>query len=206
MDASTPAPRITAKGQITRQRIISTAAGLFHLHGISATRLDDVKDAAGVSSSQLYLYFADKDALVKAVIAYQTDMMVDIQRTANFKTKAGRRAWRDAIVDTQRRRNCEGGCPLGSLTYEVTKPDADAREIIAASFRRWQEILESDLRMLQSSGKLSYEQTPQKLAMASIAAVQGGLLLCHAQRSTEPLEAALDSILEFIDALSLPAH
>ena len=204
MDASTTAPRITAKGQITRQRIITTAAELFHLNGMSTTRLDDVKDAAGVSSSQLYLYFADKEALIDAVIAHQIDAMLGVQRAANFKTKAGRRAWRDKIVDSLRKRDCKGGCPLGSLSYEVAKHDTDARDAIAASFHRWQEILESDLRMLQSSGKLSYDQTAQALAMAMIAAVQGGLLLSHLQRSTEPMEAALDSMLALIDTLSLP--
>ena len=34
--------------------------------------LDDVIAAAGVSKSQLYHYFADKDDLVRAVIARQT--------------------------------------------------------------------------------------------------------------------------------------
>lgn len=34
--------------------------------------LDDVIAAAGVSKGQLYHYFADKDDLVRAVIAHQT--------------------------------------------------------------------------------------------------------------------------------------
>ena len=36
---------------------------------MAGTTLDDVKAAAGVSGSQMYHYFPDKDELVQAVIA-----------------------------------------------------------------------------------------------------------------------------------------
>ena len=64
-------PRLTARGERVRTRIVEVAAALIHERGVAATTLDDVKAAAGVSGSQLYHYFPDKSDLVHAVIGYQ---------------------------------------------------------------------------------------------------------------------------------------
>jgi AcrR family transcriptional regulator len=40
-------------------------------HGVAGTSMDDVRSASGTSKSQLYHYFADKTALVCAVVAVQ---------------------------------------------------------------------------------------------------------------------------------------
>ena len=69
MDNDTSARRrITPKGERTRARIVEKAAALIHERGVAGTFLEDVKAAAGVSGSQLYHYFPDKDELVQAVI------------------------------------------------------------------------------------------------------------------------------------------
>ena len=64
-------PRLTAKGERTRARIVEAAAGLIFERGVAGTSLDDIRSAAGVSGSQLSHYFAGKDELVQAVIGYQ---------------------------------------------------------------------------------------------------------------------------------------
>jgi AcrR family transcriptional regulator len=77
MSSTAPGPRrsgeLTRKGQQTRQRIVAAAAGLILQQGVAGTTLDDVRAEAGVSSSQIYHYFADKEALVRAVVDYQAD-------------------------------------------------------------------------------------------------------------------------------------
>ena len=68
-------PRLTAKGERTRARIVAAAAGLIYERGVASTTLDDVKAAAGVSGSQMYHYFPDKDELLQAVISHQADVI-----------------------------------------------------------------------------------------------------------------------------------
>lgn len=48
--------------------IVRAALHLFALRGFAATRLDDVATQAGISKGTLYLYFANKDALFRAVV------------------------------------------------------------------------------------------------------------------------------------------
>ena len=78
------AGRLTAKGERTRGRIVAAAARLMHEGGVAETTIEDVKAAAGVSSSQLYHYFADKEALVQAVIGHQADTIVGTTEQAGW--------------------------------------------------------------------------------------------------------------------------
>jgi TetR/AcrR family transcriptional regulator, transcriptional repressor for nem operon len=130
--------KLTPKGEQTRLRIVTVAADLMFRDGVAGTTLDDVKAAAGVSSSQIYHYFADKNALVAAVIDYQTEAIVGGMEPmlARLDTLAGLRAWRDFLVGHQQELACAGGCPVGSLGAELAEVDSAARAQLAASFRR----------------------------------------------------------------------
>src|ERR1700742_4820882 len=75
-----PPRKFTAKGELTRSRIIEAAAELVFGCGVARTSIEDVQLRAGVSASQLYHYFTNKDDLIRAVIAHQTDEILAAQR------------------------------------------------------------------------------------------------------------------------------
>src|SRR6476646_3219451 len=76
---SSDRPRLTRKGAATRARIVDAAAGLIYRQGVARTTIEEVRDRAQVSSSQLYHYFDDKPALVRTVIERQADMAIGTQ-------------------------------------------------------------------------------------------------------------------------------
>jgi len=199
--AGIPSRRLTRKGQETRQRIVDAAAGLIFQQGVAHTTIDDVRAAADVSSSQLYHYFDDKPALVRAVVDHQADTMVGQQETIDFSTLDGLRAWRDWVIEHQREIDGIGGCRIGSLGSQLAETDPEARAHVAEGFRRWQATIQSGLREMHARGELTPETNPDTLALALLAALQGGLLLSQIQRDTKPLEAALDAMLELVARL-----
>jgi len=194
------AAKLTPKGSRTRQRIVDAAAELMFERGVVGTTLDEVKAAAGVSSSQLYHYFEDKPALVRAVIEQQTDAVVGTQEPllAGIDGIEGLRAWRDFVVDLERQLECRGGCPIGSLGSQLAEVDPSSRSQVSASFVRWESALQGALRSMHERGRLDREADPDALSLALLAAVQGGLLLAQIHRSTRPLETALDTVLDHI--------
>jgi TetR/AcrR family transcriptional regulator, transcriptional repressor for nem operon len=196
--AATGPAKLTARGRETRQRIVTAAAELMFKDGVAGTTLEDVKEAAAVSSSQIYHYFADKSALVLAVIEYQSETIVGGQETmfARLDTMDGLRAWRDFLVEHQRQLQCVGGCAIGSLGSELAEIDNHARASVAATFDRWEASIRSGLRQMHERGELSAD--PNDLAIATLAALQGGLLLTQMQRDTRPLEKSLDAIIAHI--------
>jgi TetR/AcrR family transcriptional regulator, transcriptional repressor for nem operon len=193
-----PAARLTPKGERTRARIVAAAARLVHEGGVADTTVEDVKAAAGVSSSQLYHYFADKDELVQAVIDHQADAIVGNTERAGLGTPEGLRAWRDLVVAQAVRSSGQGGCPLGSLGGQLAETDARARGQIADGFDRWSDALRTGLRELDAAGRLRPGLDPDAAAVTLLASLQGGLLLAQVQRDTRALATALDTFLGLI--------
>src|ERR1700733_11050069 len=117
-EGNTSTGRLTPKGVGRRARIVGAAADLMFRRGVAGTSTEDVLVAAHVSNSQLYHYFADKNALVHAVIEHQADGIIGAQRPLldQLDSLGAFQQWRDLLVDLQRQRHCEGGCPLGSLS------------------------------------------------------------------------------------------
>ena len=199
---TTPEPQpLTTKGQATRERIVQAAAGLMFQHGVAGTSTPAIRDAAGVSSSQIYHYFADKEALTRAVIEYTTQLIVGRQEEllCRLDSLAALRAWRDVVVRTIRELYYVGGCPLGSLSTELAEHDQGARAALSASFTRWSDAIRAGLAHMIDQGVLRPEADPDKLSLAMLAAVQGGLLLAQAQRDSTALEAGLDTMIERIE-------
>lgn len=196
--------RLTAKGEQTRGRIVAAAARLVHEGGVAETTIEDVKAAAGVSSSQLYHYFADKEQLVQAVIDYQADLIVANTERAGLGTPEGLRAWRDLVVAEAVASSGQGGCPLGSLGGQLAETDTTARGQVADGFGRWSDALRDGLRELHDAGRLRPGLDPDQLAVTLLASLQGGLLLAQVQRDTRALETALDTFLSLILAPEAP--
>jgi TetR/AcrR family transcriptional regulator, transcriptional repressor for nem operon len=197
------APRLTRKGEQTRERIVSTAAQLIFERGVAGTSIEDVKEGAGVSSSQLYHYFADKQALVHAVIAHQSEAIIDAQEPLLGKLDSldALRAWRDQAVAIEKQPQCRGGCPIGTLAGELAEADPAARDDIARGFARWEEAIAQGIRAMHDRGELPADVDPDRLALALLAAHQGGLILTQVRRDPAPLEASLDAMIDHVAEL-----
>jgi TetR/AcrR family transcriptional regulator, transcriptional repressor for nem operon len=191
----------TGKGQATHDRIVHAAAQLMYERGVAGTSTPAIRDAAGVSSSQIYHYFADKQALTKAVIEYQTRLIVggQEQQLGRLDSLEALRAWRDAIVELQRSLPGPAGCPLGTLVSELADHDADAHRALAESLTRWSAAIRDGLSHMVAGGVLRPDTDVERLSLATLAALQGGLLLVRAHRNTAALEAGLDAIIERIE-------
>lgn len=196
---------LTERGRATRDRIVAAAATQIHQHGVAGTSLDDVRAATATSKSQLYHYFTDKSALVRAVIELQVQQVLTAQQPelAGAHSMEGLRRWRDRLI-TLHEQDARG-CPLGRLASELTDRDPAARAALTAGFTRWQHQLATGLEIMRGHGALAPDADPQTLALGLLAAAQGGLLLAHATRSVDPLRTALDLALDSIEARTAPS-
>jgi AcrR family transcriptional regulator len=61
-------PRWARRKEARPQELLAAALDLFVERGFAVTRLEDVAKRAGVSKGTLYLYFANKEELFKAVV------------------------------------------------------------------------------------------------------------------------------------------
>jgi AcrR family transcriptional regulator len=185
----------TSRGVATRQRILDAACDLVFERGALALNLDEVLAATGTSKSQLYHYFADKSDLIRAVVSRQGERVLDLQRPALRDVDGWEtlRRWRDSVVGVVAGLDCRGGCPVGSLADELAELDELARTEAASIFERWKALLIGALRAMVVAGQLRADADVDRLALATLASLQGGLLLAKTTRTTAPLEVALDA-------------
>ena len=194
-DETSDRPRLTPKGARTRARIVDAAAALIHERGVAGTTLEDVKKSAGVSGSQMYHYFPDKNELVQAVIGYQAETIVHHQGRV-LSSANGVEAWRNMVITAAKHTKAIGGCPLGSLGGQLAENDPEARALIAAGFDQWTAVIGDALRSLHADGKIPSDVDPDDLAITLLATLQGGLLLAQVQRSIRPFEIAVNTVLD----------
>ena len=184
----------TARGRATRQRIVTAAAELMLANGVAATSVDDVLCRSHASKSQLYHYFSDKHDLVLAVTQHACSLVLGAQKQlaaiADWDDLA---ACFDRIVDTRSNRTTRLGCPLGTLAGELAATDEPARNLLAAAFTVWQRQLRDGLARMQRDGLLDHDADLDRLATATLASLQGGLLLAKTAGSRQPLRIALDA-------------
>jgi TetR/AcrR family transcriptional regulator, transcriptional repressor for nem operon len=197
--------KLTPKGRATRERIVAAAAELMSRQGVAGTTIEDIQEAAAVSTSQMYHYFADKGDLVAAVIDFQTDQVLAVQRLGLDRLECldDLHRWRDIMIDIVRSLGCVGGCPIGSLANELAEIDPLARAQLARSFAQWENMIHDGLTVIAARGELTDGTDIDQVALGMLAAIQGGLLLSQVRRTTAPLEAAFDSLIDYLRTLGV---
>ena len=194
-------PKLTRKGQATRERILECAADLIYRQGVHGTSNDALRRAAGVSGSQLNHYFPDKETLVRATLAWRAESMMGLRQDpprGPLDNMAALRAWADSYLD--RPEVLAGGCSFGSLAAEVLKSDLDVRDAVAEGFARWRAQFRDGLTAMRDHGQLRPDADPDQLATSLMAAFQGGLLLTQAARDIQPLRDARDAGLAHVES------
>lgn len=180
----------TARGRERRGAIISAAAALMYEHGVKATSVDDVLVASGCGKSQFYHYFSGKNDLVAAVLEYQFEIVLGGIHEFRLDTWSGIRAWFDSLLVGQEQRGFKG-CPVGSLTVELSASSPSLQRHVAEAFSRWENILADALASMKRKELLEPRAQPVLLAETALSAIQGGYLLSTARRDIRPMETAL---------------
>lgn len=193
--------RFTRKGLATRARIIEVAARLMFEHGIANTSIDQVRRAASVGGSQISHYFRDKRDLTRHVVqARRNDVRAfhTQPRFAGLDSLAALQAWADTCVSDIDAVYRVGGCVYGSLAGELIEADSDIHDDLSAGYDQWIEMFRSGLETMRDHGDLRPEADPRHLAVALVAAHQGGAMLTHATGDPQPLRSAVHAAVDYV--------
>lgn len=195
------AARLTRKGLATQKRIIDVTAELMFHHGVTGTSIDQVRGAAGVSGSQMSHYFRDKRDLTRQVIDARRNDVVAFHtqsRLGALDSIEALQAWADACVaeiDTVYR---QGGCVYGSLAGELMEADDEVHHDLATGYEQWIALFRAGLTAMRRRGDLRPDADPRHLAVAMVAAHQGGAMITYTTGSSEPLRTALNAAVDYV--------
>jgi AcrR family transcriptional regulator len=192
----------TVRGRATRDRIVACAAELVLTHGLDTLSTENVRQAASVSGSQMTHYFADKEALVRAVIVRQTDALLDFHRQpalGGLDSFEDFELWVELTLKFSARRTRTQAMPTyGALAGQLSKYDEPIRELLADGYRQWIALLRRGLTRMKNTGQLVDEADPAALAHVLISAHEGGSQLTGVYVKTWPDRDALTYALTYL--------
>src|SRR6267142_2499991 len=134
-------------------------------------------------------------ALMREVIAQNAELVLQVQEPHlnSLDSWKAIRTWLDSLVQLQVAGRGRGGCPIGSLVGQFAETDEQARRLLSDSFARWEQPLRQGLCSMKKRGKLDRTADPDRLATATLAAIQGGLVLTQTRRDPGQLAIALEA-------------
>ncbi|MGO4359469.1 TetR/AcrR family transcriptional regulator [Terrabacter sp. 2TAF16] len=184
------APRISARRQATRDRVLEAASEVFAERGFHGATVEDICERAGFTRGAFYSNFSSKDDLVVELSRRHSEALVDrIRRASKREHASADEVLRDvfaALADDSRERWLV-------LTTEFTLHairDADARRTWAAQQRRVRDELVSVVDEAVSRQGLTLPIPTDLFVRVAIALAQGSMT----QRLVEPRSLAVGEL------------
>lgn len=184
----------------TRAQMIESA--LWHLRrgGLAAFSVDEVVRHAGAPRGSVYHHFPDgRSQLIVEAMATAAGQLVGMIRatTADVDDPADAVAMiADAFRTAMLEADFEAGCPLATVALEARPDDVELRATIGHAFGAWQTAVAA---VLEGRGLPPGVAAAQ--AAASIAAVEGGLLLARSLRDVTAFDGAVQTHLAALRAV-----
>lgn len=170
----------------SRTRMVQSAALLLRERGLSGTSFRDVIEHSGAPRGSIYHHFPEgKRQLVREAVemsgGWVGDAIAHLDESGD--PIANLHAFLGVWADILRASDFRAGCPVVAVSVEANDDEPEVTEAAAAAFRRWTRELAAGL---ERSGMEA--EGARRLATLTVAAIEGAVVLCRAERSTQPLE------------------
>ena len=180
----------------SREKMIASTALLLREQGLTGTSFGDVLEHSGAPRGSIYHHFpGGKAELVQEAVRLARGYVAHtIERaTPDGDPIAVLRAfiatWRRTLESSDFR----AGCPVVAVAVETHDETPELRAAVADTFAAWQSTL---ARLLCDNGIPAARA--QRLATLIVAAIEGAVVICRAQHSTEALDEVANELEETV--------
>lgn len=190
------------KGELTRQRIVATAAPIFNTRGFAGSSMQDVLEAAGLEKGGLYRHFRSKEELAAEAFRYALSASVRL-RTEKLDHAHGALEQLRSLVQrfVEAPSAIPGGCPLMNTAVEADDGNPVLRDLARKGFADWRKRLCRVVREGLESGEIREGTGPRMVANTLIATLEGALMLSRLEKSRTALDDTRTSLESFLESL-----
>lgn len=182
----------------TRATIIEKANNLFYESGVEHTSFADIAQAVQISRGNFYHHFKTRDEILAAVIELRV-----------LNTRKLLEKWENDGETPFERIKCfihillanftqikHYGCPVGTLTTELTKINHQHKNAALEIFELFKEWLERQFR------ELGKKKASTKLAIHLLARVQGIAVIANAYQDEKFVDEEVKQLVSWLKTLS----
>jgi TetR/AcrR family transcriptional repressor of lmrAB and yxaGH operons len=185
----------------SRSDMVRSAAALIGSRGVSATSFSDVLATSGAPRGSIYHHFPDgKRQLAQDAVHWTSGRVLAFQsggdaRTPTHVLERFIGMWRDVVIGS----SGSAGCVVAGVAIDTASgpasDDADSGllDVVRSTFRAWVNLLEEQLHDVGLSPARA-----ATVAVTTLAAMEGALILCRAEGSVAPLDAVAGELLRMV--------
>jgi TetR/AcrR family transcriptional regulator, transcriptional repressor for nem operon len=189
----------------SKTRLLNAALQVIRAKGYSATRIEDVCEAAGLTKGSFFHHFDSKEALALAAADYWSEVTGGLFVTAPYHAPADPLDRLLAYVDFRKGLLLgelpDFTCLVGTMVQEVYDTHPALREACNKSISEHAATLIPDIREAMRQRGVAGDWTAESLALYTQASIQGAFILAKAQHSPEVASACIDHLRRYIELL-----
>lgn len=193
----------------TREKLLEAAFAVVRAKGYSATTVDELCQAAGVTKGAFFHHFESKEALGVAAAEHWSRTTGALFEQAPYHRHADPLDRVLAYVDFRKAilqgRIQEFTCLVGTMVQEAYDTHPVLREACAASITGHAATLVGDIAEAMALHGVEDEWTAESLAMHTQAVIQGAFILAKATGDAKIAVESLDHLRRYVELLFLNA-
>jgi TetR/AcrR family transcriptional repressor of lmrAB and yxaGH operons len=181
----------------TREKMIGGAALLISQRGVQGTSFSEVLELTDTPRGSIYHHFpGGKDELVAEAISLLGSVVTERIRNAEANqpeqvAEAFAQGWREFVEAT----NLKSVCVMSAVTVGAGADSEGLLPVVAAGFASWRDALADAYTRTGLS-----KSDSRRLALTSIAALEGAMIVARAEQSMEPFDAVQNDLIDLARA------
>src|SRR5579871_610792 len=208
MDTMVNEARLRRTATNARDKLLSAALDMIRAKGYSATTVDELCAAAGVTKGAFFHHFQSKEELAVAAADHWSQMTSDFFAAAPYQQLAdpldrvlGYLDFRKAILQGELP---QFTCLVGTMVQEIYVTHPEVRAACEASISAHAARIEADLAEAMHKRGMRAVWTAASLALHTQAVLQGAFVLAKAKGSAQVAADSIDHLRSYIEFLFRP--
>jgi TetR/AcrR family transcriptional repressor of nem operon len=189
----------------SKTRILQAALSVIRTKGYTATRIEDVCEAAGLTKGSFFHHFSTKEELAIAAADYWSEITSALFADAPYHAPADPVQRVLAYVDFRKAllqgELPEFTCLVGTMTQEVFGTHPAIREACEHSISGHASTLVPDIQAAIEQCGIQADWTAESLALFTQAAIQGAFILAKAKHTREVAAECIDHLRRYLELL-----
>jgi TetR/AcrR family transcriptional repressor of nem operon len=189
----------------SKTKLLDAALHVIRAKGYSATRIEDVCEAAGLTKGSFFHHFKTKEELAIAAAEHWGIITGGLFASAPYRTLPDPLQRLLAYVDF-RKAILRGELPaftclVGTMVQEVYETHPSIRDACDKSISDHAATLESDIEEAIVKYGVHADWTPRSLALYTQAVIQGAFILAKAKDGPEVAAECIDHLHRYLELL-----
>lgn len=183
----------------SRAKMVRSAALLIASRGVNATSFSDVLADSGAPRGSIYHHFPEgKHQLAQDAVRLTGEWVLARQRAGAGATAADVLScfidlWRQVVLASAG----ASGCAVAGVAIDSGPGEGGLIEVVRSTFRSWVDLIREQL---EAAGVPSARAA--SIAVATVAGMEGALILCRAEGSSAPLDTVAEELMRLLPRIA----